>query len=167
MWSNVAKNCEKLVRTARLKTTTIVWVKQTIGEGRRVPKFGAVGGGTHPESPVIAKQQHKARPAGDGNRDSQKQEQIQQKKPVTMAAGKRIPLIKFPNRRAGESQGSKAVGRASGGGGQSQAMPTLPSGTASSQPPRAILSEAEIEAVLLGGVVDEPDPKKKAVPKKK
>lgn len=43
-----------------------------------------------------------------------------------------------------------AVNRASGGGGQrQQAMPSLPSGTASSQPPRTILSEAEIDAVLV------------------
>jgi hypothetical protein len=41
-----------------------------------------------------------------------------------------------------------AVGRATGGG-RSQAMPSLPSGTASSQPPRIQLSEAEIEAVLV------------------
>lgn len=44
-----------------------------------------------------------------------------------------------------------AVNRATGGGGQSQAMSqaSLPSGTASSQPPRTQLTEAEIEAILV------------------
>ncbi|KAG0630959.1 hypothetical protein M758_1G216500 [Ceratodon purpureus] len=76
---------------------------------------------------------------------------------------KRIPLIKFPNRRGGETQGAKAVAvsQASVGGDNNQAMSSLkfgggsseamPSGTASSQPPRTKLSEAEIEAILLGG----------------
>ncbi|KAG0630958.1 hypothetical protein M758_1G216500 [Ceratodon purpureus] len=74
---------------------------------------------------------------------------------------KRIPLIKFPNRRGGETQGAKAVSQASVGGDNNQAMSSLkfgggsseamPSGTASSQPPRTKLSEAEIEAILLGG----------------
>lgn len=112
MWSNIAKNCEKLVRRERLQSSTVVWNKQSVGERRRVPKFGVEAG---PGLPVVQFEKRPAK-AGDGNRDIPQQKQQvdkvveKQQKPVTMAAGaaKRIPLIRFPSRKAGETQGAKA-----------------------------------------------------------
>lgn len=122
MWSNISKNCEKLVHKEMLKSSTVVWIKQSVGVGRRVPKFGVdgAGGAGLGGLPVVQfeKKQHKGpAKAGDGSPDisHQKKQQLakvveKQQKPVTMAAGaaKRIPLIRFPNRKAGETQDAKA-----------------------------------------------------------
>ncbi|CAK9215863.1 unnamed protein product [Sphagnum troendelagicum] len=56
---------------------------------------------------------------------------------------KRIPLIKFPNRKAGQTQG-----RPQGG---AKGASLLSGGSASTQPPRTKVSKEEIEMILLGG----------------
>jgi hypothetical protein len=105
MWSNIAKNCEKLVRNE--KSSAIKW--KSIGERKRAPKFGVKGGAGVPLIQFPNQQKRPSEKAGDGNQEPQKKEDfIKAVQPVTMAAGKRIPLIKFPNRRAGETQGSRA-----------------------------------------------------------
>jgi len=71
-----------------------------------------------------------------------------------MNIAKRIPLIKFPNRKAGSAgQGQPQASRASASSGaaKSDSASSLPAGTASSQPHRTKLSEEEIESILLGG----------------
>ena len=79
-----------------------------VNGGGGVPPGLPVGGGLQSQK----QQQQEPAKAGDGTRVSQKQEEfsqvVEKPKPVIMAAGKRIPMIKFPNRRAGETQGTKA-----------------------------------------------------------
>lgn len=65
---------------------------------------------------------------------------------------KRIPLIKFPSRKAAQASASHPVSRESGEG-SVQTPPSMTSGTASSQPHRTKLTDREIEAILLGGAV--------------
>jgi len=107
MWSSLCKNWAKTNGQCR---------------ERRAPKFGVDGTGwwgrlAEPER--IGGSRQPAKPqqqAGDGKRESQRKQgfaKVVEKRElqrVIMAAAakvaKRVPLIKFPNRRAGETQGA-------------------------------------------------------------
>lgn len=101
MWSQIGRrSCE----TIRAKSSNpIAWVKQSVGDARRVPKFGVDAAGAGAGAGGILPVNSNARvKVADGNRHGRDSMLL------TMAAKKRIPLIKFPNRRAGETQGSEA-----------------------------------------------------------
>lgn len=81
---------------------------------------------------------------------------------AVMALARRIPLIKFPNRRGLPVPASSNSGvptptaPPASSASVKTAMPVgaaAEGGTAASQPPRTAVSPQEIEAILLGGVV--------------
>lgn len=89
----------------------------------RVPKFAVDGTGGPAVSEERALGSKLQQQAGNGNQRSSYQDQNHQRfakiqqQPVIMAAAakvaRRVPLIKFPNRKAGETQGAQGISRAS------------------------------------------------------